>query len=91
MAKPIVRAVAKALAEKQPTAPTAPGAPPSELVNADPRIPKTATLTVTGGELQILYGALDELPGKFGRALYVKIQNQVQAQIDAALKAPPPK
>jgi hypothetical protein len=90
MTKPIAKAVAKAVTRQQPEQPPAPviASPPPA---GDPRIPKTAALLVTGGELQILYGALDELPGKFGRALYAKIQGQVQAQIDAALKAPPPK
>lgn len=91
MPKQIAKAVTKAVTEALPAATPPPQSmAPAELLNADPRIPKTATITVTGGELQVLYGALDELPGKFGRALFCKIQSQVQAQIDAALKPPPP-
>jgi hypothetical protein len=57
----------------------------------DPRIPKIAHLTVSAQELQVIYGALDEVPGKFGRVLYGKIAGQVQEQIDAALAKPPAK
>lgn len=93
MTKKIDKAVKKAVApqpppaESQPPVPTVNGQP----VNTDPRIPREATITITASELQILYGALDELPAKFSRALYAKISDQVQVQIDAALKAPPPK
>lgn len=53
-------------------------------------LPTTCTLTVTGNELQILYRALDELPGKFSRELFAKLSGQVQAQINAAKSAAPP-
>jgi hypothetical protein len=43
----------------------------------------TAKLEVNGNELQIIYTALDELPGKIGRALFTKLQAQVQQQLDA--------
>ena len=50
----------------------------------DPTAPTECTLFLTGNDLQVIYGALDELPGKFSRALYQKISGQVQGQIDAA-------
>lgn len=58
----------------------------------DPNAPTECTLVLTGNDLQVIYGALDELPGKFSRSLYNKISGQVQAQIDAAAAAatPPP-
>lgn len=58
----------------------------------DPAAPTVCMLVLTGNDLQVIYGALDELPGKFSRPLYNKISGQVQAQIDAAAKkvAEPP-
>ena len=52
-------------------------------------VPLTATLTVSGKDLQVIYLALDELPGKLSRELFAKLSAQVQAQIDAATKEPP--
>jgi len=44
----------------------------------------TAKLEVNGRELQVIYAALDELPGKLSRELFTKIQAQVQKQLDEA-------
>lgn len=45
------------------------------------------TLSFDGRDLQMLYQALDELPGRMGRPLFTRIQVDVQRQIDAQAKA----
>lgn len=48
---------------------------------------KTFILTVTEADLQALGGAIGELPTKIGAPLLAKLQQQIQAQTVAEMKA----
>lgn len=48
----------------------------------DEQIP-VAFVRLSGRDLQAIYHALDELPGKIGRPVLQSIQAQVQQQLDA--------